>query len=92
MILGSIRSISVLTSLTVHILLFVLMYYFYFGGSKSDIIPKNVIVMEFETPPEIGGEAGKLGESGEVIDDAKKEEKTVKEEDNQKKDEIVTTP
>ncbi len=83
------RSISFGISLLLHLIGFGWMFFVYFGGT----IPKetkSVVVMEIETPPEIGGEAGKMGDPG--VEAETKEEKVKTEVKENKKEEKVKTP
>ncbi|MBK7868982.1 MAG: TonB family protein [Ignavibacteriales bacterium] len=84
------RGISVGVSLVLHLIGFLLMFTMYFGGKITDTPQKNIIVMEIETPEDIGGDAGKKGDFAEESDkDVTQEEKDAS---DKKKDQKVKTP
>ncbi|MBK6678907.1 MAG: TonB family protein [Ignavibacteriales bacterium] len=84
------RSISVGVSLVLHLLGFLLMFTMYFGGKITETPQKNILEIEFETPEDIGGDAGKKGDFAEESDEDI--EQTEKDASDKKKDQKVKTP
>jgi len=83
------RSIAIGISLVLHLVGFGLMFFLYFGGSMPKQ-SKSVIVMEIEAPPELGGEAGKMGNQG--VEAETNEEKVENTSKDAKKEDKVKTP